>query len=132
EFLAPLQGIVASPVSQFVARFAFGSVLILPTAILMGASFPLIAYVVDRDDASGGERWAGAYAANLAGACLAALLGPYLLLPALGVRGALFLCCAITVAVFVATRMLPDVQVARPTTAEGDDGALGRDAWLLL
>src|SRR2546426_1961725 len=50
EVLAPLQRQLVHPVAKFLARFVFGSILILPTATLMGASFPLIAHVVDRDD----------------------------------------------------------------------------------
>jgi spermidine synthase len=132
EVLAPLQAEVGSPVTKFLARFAFGSILILPTATLMGASFPLIAHVVDRDDASGGQRWTRAYAANLAGACVAALLGPYVLLPVLGVRGAMWLCLLVTVFVFAVTRLLPDAPAVRPDQDESVRGGLDTDAWLLL
>src|SRR5947207_2269598 len=118
EVLSPLQGQFASPVGKFLARFAFGSILILPTATLMGASFPLIAHVVDRDDDSGGRRWARAYAVNLAGASAAALLGPYVILPLLGVRGSLWLCFAVTAFVFAVTRSLRERPPATRTSAE--------------
>src|SRR6058998_3964123 len=108
ELLAPLQAHFVDPVTKFLARFAFGSILILPSATLMGASFPLIAHVVDRDDVSNGRRWARAYSANLMGASAAALLGPYLLLPSLGVRGSLWLCFGTNAFVFAVTRSLPD------------------------
>src|SRR5205809_4584672 len=133
EVLAPLQGQLAHPVAKFLARFVFGSIMILPTATLMGASFPLIAHVVDRDDESDGRRWARAYAVNLAGACAAALLGPYAILPSLGVRGSLWLCFAVTALVFAVTRWLRDHAPAIRAGAHGvARGGLDADAWLLL
>jgi spermidine synthase len=133
EGLAPLQAHFENPATKFLARFVFGSVLILPTATLMGASFPLIAHVVDRDDQSGGRRWVRAYKINLAGACIAALLAPYVIMPALGVRGSLWLCFATTALVFAATRRLPD---RAPDVRSGTDaparGTLDADAWLLI
>jgi spermidine synthase len=133
EALGPLQGQFSSPLTKFLARFVFGSILILPTATLMGASFPLIAHVVDPDDGSGGKRWARAYAVNLAGACGAALLGPYFILPSLGVRGSLWLCFATTLFVFAVTRLLRDLSPGmRSSLHEGPRRALDADAWLLL
>ncbi len=132
EVLAPLQGSFVGPASTILVRFVSGSLLILPSATLMGASFPLIAHVVDRDDASGGRRWTAAYAANLLGATTAALLGPYLLLPWLGVRGSLWLCCALNALVFLVARSLADdAPVVHPGRA-GARGSLDIDAWLLL
>src|SRR5436309_12117771 len=113
--LAPLQGQLTNPVGKFLARFAFGSIMTLPTATLMGASFPLIAHVVDRDDESGGRRWTRAYAVNLAGASAAALLGPYAILPVVGVRGSLWLCFATTALVFAVTRSLRERPPATQT-----------------
>src|SRR5882724_134763 len=131
--LAPLQGQLTNPVGKFLARFAFGSILTLPTATLMGASFPLIAHVVDRDDESGGRRWARAYAANLAGASAAALLGPYAILPVVGVRGSLWLCFATTALVFAVTLSLCDRAPDLRSSADvGARRALDADAWLLL
>ena len=133
EILAPLQAQLTAPVAKFLSRFAFGSILVLPTATLMGASFPLVAHVVDRDDESGGRRWARAYAVNLAGAAAAALLGPYAILPSLGVRGSLWLCFATTALVFAVTRSLRERPPATQTSAEaGARGAIDTDAWLLL
>jgi spermidine synthase len=133
EALAPLQAPFTNPVPKFLARFVFGSVLILPAATLMGASFPLIADVVDRDDESGGRRWARAYAVNLAGASTAALLGPYAMLPLLGVRGSLWVCFATTALVFAVTRLLREPARGIQTSAHaGARGGLDADAWLLL
>jgi spermidine synthase len=82
-------------------RFAFGSILIVPSAALMGASFPLIACAVDRSNGSQGRSWLRAYALNLTGAVLAALSGAYVILPLAGIRGALWLCFGICAFVFV-------------------------------
>jgi spermidine synthase len=98
--LAPFQSVSASALQKFAARFSFGAILILPSAGLMGASFPLIACAVDTHGAGSGRRWIWAYGSNLAGAVVAALGGAYLVLPALGVRGSMWLCLAVGVLVF--------------------------------
>ncbi len=98
--LAPWQALYANPLLKFAVRFAFGSILLLPAAALMGASFPLIARAVDRGNASQGKSWLLAYALNLVGAVLAALSGPYLMMPRIGIRGALWLCFGIGAFVF--------------------------------
>ncbi|SPE24275.1 conserved membrane hypothetical protein [Candidatus Sulfopaludibacter sp. SbA3] len=104
--LAPLQDLFGSVTLRFQARFLCGCLLVLPTAALMGASFPLIASVLDRGDPAGKKRWIQAYVANLIGACLAALTAPLVIMPALGLRGSLWLCFAITAAVCAATVVL--------------------------
>src|SRR5712692_1306276 len=106
--LAPFQSATASALQLFVVRFAFGATLILPSAILMGASFPLIAQVVNRHNDDNGKRWVLAYGCNLGGAVVAALGGAYLILPALGIRGAMWLCFAIGAIVFLACILLPE------------------------
>ena len=103
EALAPLQNMFGSTALRFEARFLCGCILVLPTAALMGASFPLIASALDTGDPAGKRRWAQAYTANLGGALLAAGTGPLIVMPALGLRGSLWLCFAITSAVCAAT-----------------------------
>jgi spermidine synthase len=88
---------------RFQARFLCGCILVLPTAALMGASFPLIASALDSGDPDGKRRWTQAYTANLAGALLAAATAPLLIMPALGLRGSLWLCFAVTAFVCAAT-----------------------------
>ena len=105
--LAPFQSPDDSFLHKFVVRFAFGAILILPSAALMGASFPLIAQALERDDDQG-SNWVAAYGANLLGASLAALSGAYLILPAMGVRGAMWLCGGIGVLVFAISLVLPE------------------------
>ncbi|MGB7761469.1 MAG: hypothetical protein WBL61_16685 [Bryobacteraceae bacterium] len=104
--LAPWQGLFGSPLGKEAIRFAFGCILVLPVAALMGASFPLIAQALDNTHA--GERhWTSAYAANLAGAVIAALLAPFFIMPLLGLQGSMWLCCLICASVFVCTLILP-------------------------
>jgi len=135
--VAPWQGAVSNPVLKFAIRFLFGALLILPTAALMGASFPLIAQAVDRRNASAGHSWLRAYASNLAGAIPAALAGAYLILPSIGIRGAFWLCFGVCCSVFAACtifgRLDPQIEPHTPDRALTDSAApLDRDAWLLL
>lgn len=104
--LAPLQNLLTSEFGKYLVRFASGCILVLPIAGLMGASFPLLAQALDDADVNAPKRWSLAYSANLAGAVMASLAAPFLLLPAIGLRGAMWLCLAIctVVAVFVQFR----------------------------
>lgn len=135
--IAPWQAVFAIPMMKFAMRFLFGALLILPTAALMGASFPLIAQAVDSRNSSSGHSWLRAYASNLAGAIAAALLGAYVILPSIGIRGAFWLCFAICCFVFAICTVFGRVenQIA-PRTAErtfaGPAAVFDRDAWLLL
>lgn len=96
EKMAPLQNLFDSAAMKFEVRFICACALVLPTAALMGASFPLIAAALDGRDSMGNKKnWSGAYCANLAGAFLAALITPFAILPVIGLRGALWLCFAI-------------------------------------
>lgn len=68
--------------------FSEAGVVLLATTLLFGATFPLVArLVVDALDTLGG-RIAGAYAANTAGSIVGAVAVGFLILPALGMRGA--------------------------------------------
>ncbi len=104
--LAPLQNLISGEFGKYLIRFVSGCILVLPIAALMGASFPLLAQALDDADVNAPKRWSLAYSANLAGAMLASLAAPFVLLPAIGLRGAMWLCLAIctVVAVFVQVR----------------------------
>lgn len=131
--LAPLLASVESGFSLHAIRFAIGCMYILPAAILMGASFPLLAQVVDSQGDSGGRRWTQVYAVNLAGAVAATLFAPYLLIPMIGVRGVLWLCFAICLFVFLLTRRGESVsEAAGVAPVEMIRAKLDGDAWLLL
>lgn len=90
--LAPLQNLITGEFGKSLVRFVSGCILVLPIAGLMGASFPLLAQALDDADVNAPKRWSLAYSANLAGAVLASLAAPFLLLPAIGLRGAMWLC----------------------------------------
>ncbi len=134
--LAPWQSIFSSPITKFAVRFAFGSLLILPSAALMGASFPLIAHVVDRGNASHGHSWLRAYASNLTGAVIAALSGAYAILPWIGIRGAFWLCLGICASVFgvcvVAGRDEQPLGISVQDRRRINRDAMDRDGWMLL
>jgi spermidine synthase len=118
EALAPLQNLFGGTALRFQTRFVCGCILVLPTAALMGASFPLIAKTLDSHDRCGKKRWAEAYAANLAGAFAAAGVSPLILLPALGLRGSLWLCFVISVFVCAAAATLRSAPPCQPPPGE--------------
>lgn len=60
-------------------------VSVLPAAVLMGATFPVLSRLAQGTDS--GQKVSGLYAANLAGACLGVLGAAFLLLPLLGLSG---------------------------------------------
>ncbi len=109
-WLAPLQNHVGGDFEKYLVRFFCGCILVLPIAGLMGASFPLLAQALDDSDSNtnsnSARRWSVAYSANLAGAVLASIAAPFAVLPAIGLRGAMWLCLAIcsAVAIFVQAR----------------------------
>ncbi len=133
ETMAPLQNLLG-PAWKMQARFLCGCLLVLPTAALMGASFPLIAQAIDNRDGddTGRKRWSHVYCANLAGACLAALAAPFLILPIIGLRGAMWLCFGITTAVAILAAALPQPGGARESTAVSTRQPLSREIRLLL
>src|ERR1035438_4694209 len=114
EMLAPLQNMFGGTALRFQARFLCGCILVLPTAALMGASFPLIANALDSGDPAGKRRWAQVYTANLAGALLAAATAPLIVMPAVGLRGSLWLCFAITGLVCAASAALQSPPLRHP------------------
>lgn len=121
--LVAFQNLDDSLLQKFVVRFAFGAILILPSAALMGASFPLIAQALQHNEKPGGSNWVVAYGANLLGASVAALGGAYVILPAIGVRGAMWLCGGIGVVVFAVSLALRE-PAWRPTAQGASESAV--------
>lgn len=71
-------------------RLATATLLVLPPALLLGATFPLLAAALLRNrPAQGGRIVAWLYAVNSAGAALGALLATFVLQPAWGLPGTL-------------------------------------------
>jgi spermidine synthase len=130
--LAPLQNLFAAPVLKFQVRFLCGCLLVLPAAALMGASFPLIAQALDNARSATRKRWSQAYAANLAGALAASVAAPFLIMPAIGLRGALWICFAIGATVCTLTAILPDAPQALAEAPATAQAPLTRHVRLLL
>jgi spermidine synthase len=133
EVLAPLQNLAAGSLARQAVRFGCGCLLILPIAALMGASFPLIAQTLDRNTGFGPRRWSVAYSFNLVGAVLAALLAPYLILPAIGLRGSMWLCFAICAVIALSVQFLPEpAAFVAAGAAPSRRAPMDRDVFLLL
>jgi MFS family permease len=132
ETLAPLQNLLGGAALRFQMRFLCACLLILPTAALMGASFPLIASAVDTGTRSGHRRWSQVYAANLAGALAAAATAPLVIMPTLGLRGSFWLCFAISSLVCAATFAVPSETLSLRATGRTDRPRAVRGIRLLL
>jgi spermidine synthase len=133
QILAPLQNLVTGELAKYAVRFGCGCLLVLPIAALMGASFPLIAQALNDERSTGTRNWSLAYSANLAGALLAALSAPYFIIPAIGIRGAMWICLAVcaTVAALVFFRTVSTVH-ASDTETTLPHGRVDADTAVLL
>lgn len=130
---APWQAAASGLAGKLAIRFLFGCLFVLPVAVMMGASFPLIARSLEEESGRNSRHWTHAYSLNLAGALAAALLAPYWLLPILGVRGVMVLTCVICAGVFLAT--LSEKPRRAPAAAQDPAGArdkFTREGVLLL
>lgn len=129
--LAPWQSLFGESL-KLPVRFLCGCLLVLPAAALMGASFPLIAQALDQTGAAGPKRWSQAYAVNLAGALAAAVAAPFAIMPALGLRGALWLCFGIGAAVCAIAALLPQAPAASAPAPPPERAPLSKDLRLLM
>ena len=89
----------AWPTVAYLAPLGTASVLaILPTALLLGAAFPvgLRLFIGDAAVAAAAERTGRFYAVNVCGAIVGALGAGFLLIPVLGMQGTLRLLAALT------------------------------------
>jgi spermidine synthase len=73
-------------------------IVLLPAAFLFGVTFPLVVRVMLVDLARTGRHLAAAYTANTVGAVLGAVVGGFVLIPRLGLRGTLLALSALNVA----------------------------------
>lgn len=69
--------------------FGRASLVLLPSALLLGMTFPLVTRIVCVEMGMLGRRLGGVYAANTAGAVLGSLAGGFVLVPLFGLRGTL-------------------------------------------
>lgn len=117
-------------------KWAAATLLILPQAILLGMTFPLMSNgIMRRSDAGDGSILGGLYFSNSIGAAIGALSATFLLLPAVGLPGAMKVGAIINVIVALLAFLLsrPEEQIApsqRPVArdtlpAEADARAAG-------
>jgi len=88
--LSPTLFALLEPTASGSLRVAAAAALLLPPTLAMGATFPVMARLTIRDAAETGEETSAFYGANTLGAAFGALLGPLLLMPWLGLAGALY------------------------------------------
>ncbi len=84
---------------------------LLPPTCLMGMSLPFLVRAVVRDVRGAGRRIGWLYGVNTLGAALGALATPWLLLPQLGIRGALFAAASANAAVGVGALLLSRLEL---------------------
>lgn len=84
-------------------RWAMAALLVLPQCVLLGATFPLMSAGYMRlQPASEGRVLAGLYFANSIGAAIGALTATYVLLPKVGLPGAIMTAGLLNIAVAIA------------------------------
>lgn len=91
---------------SFPGRLGLALVLVGPTAILAGATLPVMLRIVPPARGAFGRTGSALYAANTAGAAAGALAAGFVLVPALGVRGAYGAAIAVNLAVAAAALAL--------------------------
>lgn len=92
--------------TAFAPKVVFGLLLLLPLAIAIGATYPLAVRVLASDAGTSGAASARVYAWNTAGAILGALLGGFVLIPALRYEGTIQLAVAVSCALALAAAVL--------------------------
>jgi spermidine synthase len=89
--LAPAKALAADSSILLAARMALAMAAILPAAILMGGSLPVLARALDAGSRGLGVLGGGLYALNTLGAAAGAMAVPALLLPWVGATGSLWI-----------------------------------------
>jgi predicted membrane-bound spermidine synthase len=119
ERVLPAAG--AGPAS-LVATWLVASLAILPQSILLGATFPLMtAGILRRLSARPGRLLAMLYAANSGGAAAGAMVAGFVLIPALGLPGAVLTAAVLNLAAGLIALVLSGRQAAEATMATETD-----------
>ncbi len=115
---------IEGDIGRDLARLGLTLVAIFPAAFLMGATFPVMAAAVTRGTPgpTRGRRIATIYAANLVGAVAGTFGAGIFILPALGVRGTLWLTALANVGAGAFAIWLAR-QAAQPATAPASNAA---------
>jgi spermidine synthase len=116
------------PLGQFNLRFMtfVAALVVLPSMLLLGMTFPVAARVAGAGHADVGRRIGTVYAANVFGAIIGSFLGGFVLVPQLGVERSLLLLGACSIALAVALAWVTPVRSAvwRPATLAGGAAAV--------
>jgi spermidine synthase len=91
EFLAATRGLRRLTATSANFNFVIAAVTILPSTLLIGATFPLAARIYTAGLDRSSERLGQIYAVNVFGAIFGSMLGGFVLLPALGTQASLLL-----------------------------------------
>lgn len=114
-------------------RWFSATLLILPQAVLLGMTFPLMSNgVMRRYPGSDGSVLGGLYFSNSIGAAIGALVATFILLPAIGLPGAMQVGAALNILVALLAYMLArEDETPRTVSAEARTGVV-QGARLLL
>ena len=96
-----------SPSAVAFMQLAFSAQALLPSTLLIGATFPCAAAVWARTPGRAGEDIGRLYAANTLGAIIGAAAGGFALVPAIGAHGSIKLGIVLNLALAVALSLLP-------------------------
>jgi len=91
ELLAATRGLRRLTATTTNFNFVVAAVTILPSTLLIGATFPIAARIYTAGLPRSSERLGQIYAVNVFGAIFGSMLGGFVLLPALGTQGSLLL-----------------------------------------
>ena len=94
------------PVGSVGARAGVAALALLGPTVLMGLTFPLMGRLVIGSSGEVATETAGFYGANTLGAAAGAIAGPFLLMPSLGLSGALYAAAAMELLVAVGAFVL--------------------------
>jgi predicted membrane-bound spermidine synthase len=120
---------VSSGPASLVATWIIASLVVLPQSLLLGATFPLMsAGILRRLPARPGRLLAMLYGANSAGAAIGAIGAGFLLVPTLGLPGAILTAAVLNLAAGLIAFVLAGQSLAEAAPApETPPGASGTD-----
>jgi len=106
-----------------IARASIAGVIILPTALCLGLSFPFLGSLAAQVEKNATYYLAKLYCINLFGAALCALAAPFLIFPGMGLWGALVICVVVDASVALYAGWLSRSIDFAPQPAEGEVSA---------
>jgi len=110
------------------------AITLLPPTVLMGMTLPLMSRALVRDGSGVSSSVSLLYGINTMGAALGALLGPWVLMPFVGVRGVCSIGASLNLLIALSALSMrgsvPDVLEApmKPTSSSDRAGSIGKEA----